>query len=299
MVSLSVNPHCDPPGLSSLRLDTATARALKGQAACGWSLGLLDHDTLARCLKTPEWLFDEPAISWHKQEAGRRVISLPVLTTTGEQDIFCKSVEHQGWLGAIKRGLEWLPLFRAWTTGLLFQSLQIPTPQPLLWLISTESPREYLLTESLPDTQTIADFLQQTWPGLKPVRQHLWRNRMIAHLADRLRRLHTCRFDHRDLKFQNILISIQSENIACWLLDLDAVRRWPIGLPRQRAVQNLSRLNVSASLHQAFRRSDRLRFLQTYLGERFAREWKWWWRQIDRRTRAKINQNYRRQRVLS
>jgi hypothetical protein len=151
----------------------------------------------------------------------------------------------------------------------------------------------------LPDTRTVADFLLQVWPNLDRLQQRRWRNRMLTHLAGQLQRLHASRFDHRDLKFQNILVSGDAESIACWLLDLDAVRRWPIRLPRSRAVQNIARLNASTTLYRMFSIADRLRFLKTYLGSSFARDWKWWWRQIDRRTQAKISQNRRRGRVLS
>ena len=60
-----------------------------------------------------------------------------------------------------------------------------------------------------------------------------------------MRRLHDAGFDHRDLKFANLLVAADPTDPRIWFLDLDGVRVWR-RLPARRAVQNLARINVSA-----------------------------------------------------
>jgi serine/threonine protein kinase len=117
-------------------------------------------------------------------------------------------------------------------------------------------------------------------------------------LARQLRRLHDSGFDHRDLKFPNLLISANPGDARVWLLDLDAVRWWP-WLPRFRAGQNLARLNVSSLLVPGIRPVDRLRFLKWYLGGASKPDWKPWWRAVTRISLLKIARNQRALRPLS
>ena len=85
-----------------------------------------------------------------------------------------------------------------------------------------------------------------------------WLRRYSLQLARQIGTLHSFGFDHRDLKASNILVSEDPEETQTWLLDLDAVRRWP-WLPLQRSVQNLARLNVSSLNKPMIHNSDRLR----------------------------------------
>ena len=103
----------------------------------------------------------------------------------------------------------------------------------------------------------------------------------MRQLARQVRRLHDAGFDHRDLKFANLLVAADPADARIWFLDLDGVRVWR-SLPRRRAVQNLARINVSSLVVDLVSDSDRLRFLKWYLGDRFRSEWKWWWRRRKR-----------------
>jgi tRNA A-37 threonylcarbamoyl transferase component Bud32 len=84
-----------------------------------------------------------------------------------------------------------------------------------------------------------------------------------------------------------------------WLIDLVGVKRHR-RLSGRRRVQNLARLHASFFHSSAITRSDKLRFLRTYLQwGLFGRDgWKRYWREIEIATRAKIARNTRLRRPL-
>ena len=67
-----------------------------------------------------------------------------------------------------------------------------------------------------------------------------------------------------------------------------------------RRVQNLARLNASFHNNALLTRTDRLRFLRTYLnwGIHGRGNWKAWWRRIAQATQDKVLRNRRRGRPL-
>ncbi len=146
--------------------------------------------------------------------------------------------------------------------------------------------------------------------------------RQIAEIATVLRELHRRCLSHRDLKAANILVSRDKSSIyspfsdsawttanqtllpifatSVWLIDLVGVRRYR-WLSRRRKIQNLTRLNASFPMSSLLTRTDRLRFLRTYLrwclhGKA---NWKSWWLAIDRATQEKISLNHKRGRLLA
>ncbi len=86
---------------------------------------------------------------------------------------------------------------------------------------------------------------------------------------------------------------------SAWLIDLVGVELFR-SLPRHRKIQNLGRLNASFHNKSHLTRTDRLRFLRTYLswGLTGQGNWKSWWRQIEKATAEKIARNRRHGRPL-
>jgi hypothetical protein len=84
-----------------------------------------------------------------------------------------------------------------------------------------------------------------------------------------------------------------------WLIDLVGVELCR-KLRRTRRVQNLARLNASFYTHPLLTRTDRLRFLRTYLnwGVHGRGNWKAWWHRVARATRNKVERNRRLGRPL-
>jgi tRNA A-37 threonylcarbamoyl transferase component Bud32 len=271
-----------------------------GSVACR-GLATLDIHWLEQVRDDPERLYRDHLISWHKQTPKHRVaeIRLPATARASCNTGFLKCIElRRTW----HRWLAWLrmsPVRRSWELGHALLRRGIDTPKPILFVDCPEPrPRCYLLTEAVPESMGVAEVFKTFWPGMSAAIQRDWLALHLRRLARQLRRLHEEGFDHRDLKFSNLLVARDPADPRVWVLDLEGVRVWR-RVPARRAAQNLARINVSAMVAGIANQSDRLRFLKWYLGARFPTEWKWWWRRIARLSQAKITDNRARGRNLS
>jgi tRNA A-37 threonylcarbamoyl transferase component Bud32 len=276
-------------------------KKLAGPAGDCRGLAALDRQWLDNLRDDPEQLFRGDSVIWHKQAARHRVaeVQLPDELAHVAKRAFYKCIEsREGWRSWLARVRE-LPVRKAWEFGHALLRRNIDTPKPILCLERTPSQpgRSYLLTEAIPQTRSAADFLGRDWLGLSQVEQRCWLLARARRLAWQMRRLHESAFDHRDLKFANLLVSTELEDPRIWFLDLDGMRVWR-HLPQQRMVQNLARIQVSAQSHALGTRSDRVRFLKWYLGPERAHQWKDWWRRIDSTSVRKLARNNRRGRPI-
>lgn len=263
----------------------------------------LEPARLSTIRDAPEELFETPDAEWCKRSRSHRVAAV---TLPGDGDplrAYWKCDEPRG----MKRWLSWLresAVRCAWEIGHALRRRGVNTPEPLLYVEcgSTFAPRHYLLTAAIPNSMTLSQFLADRWPALAPETQSAWRERLSGDLAAHLQRMHASGFDHRDLKFQNILVSADAAHPVCWILDLDRVKRhrW---FTRRMAARNLARIHVSSLQTTVFRRTDRLRFLLRYLGATGHHDqtgdWKWWWRWIERWSVRKASRNQARGRPLT
>jgi tRNA A-37 threonylcarbamoyl transferase component Bud32 len=213
------------------------------------------------------------------------------------------------------------PALRSWIHGQGFRERGLPTARPFVVLHRRRFgvyQEGYLLTEKIDHAADLHEYLQGLDAAPLPTRLPLLRG-LIERVARTIRALHQRQLSHRDLKAANILTrrwdappeapSAYSQDIqnllympesSVWLIDLVGVERFT-ELPRTRKVQNLSRLNASFFDSAKITRTDRLRFLLTYLNcGAFGRcDWKSWWRQVDRATLKKVDRNQRRGKPLS
>jgi tRNA A-37 threonylcarbamoyl transferase component Bud32 len=286
------------------KLDSPTAKC-RGVAT-------LDEAWLASIRDKPERLF-ESVTRWCKRTRSRRVAAIALPNHVGAGEAYWKCLEPRGWFARLPDRFRWSSARRAWEIGHALLRRNILTPRPLAFVEREDADgvRQYLLTEAVPDAVTLDQFAR----ALVLPSPHRGKADLVRELVEVICRLHSSGFDHRDLKWSNILVRTDVSvtpaphpqplspsggegSLRVWLLDLDAVWQWP-WLPRFRRVQNLSRLAVSSLQHAIVRRTDRLRFLRGYLGDRFAAEWKSWWRQIARRVDSKIARNCRVGRPIS
>jgi len=154
-----------------------------------------------------------------------------------------------------------------------------------------------LLAERVADSRPLQQYLRAA--PAPAARRHLtWA------LARMLRRMHDAGLSHRDLKAPNILVTpAEGERPRPVLVDLDGLRR-PGQVSVRRRVRDLMRLAVSLEEWGLARRTDRLRFLRTYLGRAGvprpmtiqarrrgqtgpARRLRRWWRRIARAAERK------------
>ena len=249
----------------------------------------------------PEGLFRENALVWHKQTAKHRVaqIELDNGLVAPAGSAFFKCVEQRGLLRGWLARFRDSPVRKAWEFGHALLRRQVDTPRPILFVERREykTRKCYLLTEAVPETVNLSEFLLSRWPHMPQSAQRAWLDVRLRRLAWQMRRLHCSGFDHRDLKFPNLLVSCRADDPRVWLLDLDGMRSWR-HLPAARAAQNLARINVSALAHGIASRSDRLRFLKLYLTGQSSPDWKCWWRRISLISDRKFETNKRRGRTL-
>src|SRR5262249_45078769 len=159
----------------------------------------------------------------------------------------------------------------------------------------------YLLTEKLPEVVNLHQFVNALEGHTPADRRHQLR-RILDQIACLIRDLHRRQLSHRDLKAANILVdrkkAVDGEaasspstahrppsTAAVWLIDLVGVSLHH-RLRRSRRVQNLARLHASFHHNPTLTRTDKLRFLRTYLQwGLFGRAgWKRWWRDIEAAT---------------
>lgn len=269
----------------------------EGGAARG--LATIEPDWLKELARAPELPFERHVVRWCKQTPRCRVAEVLIPCGAGQVHAYWKCRERAD--GPLHLFNRWRssPARRAWETGHALIRRGISTPRPLALVEQTETTgRSYLLTAAVENAVSLELFARDHLRTLGPVERTKWLGAHREQLARQLRRLHASRFDHRDLKFSNLLVSNDPRDARIWLLDLDHVRCWR-RLPRSRAVQNLSRVAVSARICLPNVATECLRFLKAYLRDRFAAEWKMWWRAIARRSEFKLNRNKRRCRPVS
>lgn len=265
-------------------------------------LATLDVAWLDSVRDDPERMFRDNLVRWHKQSSKHRVaeIRLPESASAPAFAAFLKCIEERGAWRRCLAHFRNSPVRRCWEVGHAFLRRGIDTPRPILFVerLEADSRKLYLLTEAIPASRTAAEFFAKSWPTLSDHERSAWLEAHLARLARQLRRMHDAGFDHRDLKFSNLLVAGDLTDPRIWFLDLDGVRCWR-KLPANRAAQNLARIEVSAGAHGVGTRADRVRFLRRYLGEKFAEEWKWWWRRIEKVSKTKIAGNIRRKRPIT
>jgi tRNA A-37 threonylcarbamoyl transferase component Bud32 len=148
----------------------------------------------------------------------------------------------------------------------------IPTVRPLAavdsrwWGMLNGS---FFLSEEIENGKTADAYWREellTMQGKEGIRR---RNRFVGAIGELFRSLHQRGVYHNDLKDANILVRPDSSGGAeqFYLLDLEGIRRYR-KLNRRRQIKNLVQIN--RTLGKYLRATDKLRFLESYLGPSFS-----------------------------
>jgi tRNA A-37 threonylcarbamoyl transferase component Bud32 len=277
----------------------------------GHAVADLDAATLSALLADPDAPFRWPGATLLKESSESTVALLDLPAADGAaRRVIYKRFGVPGWLRPLAGLLRQTPAVRSFVLGHGLRHRGLPTPRPLgVWQrFRFGLPRDgYLLTEALPDAETLAEHV-----GRLADRGEL--ARLVVAVARLIATLHGRRLSHRDLKASNLLVSSATWSPAAerheaapapvagggpqvWFIDLVGVRRHR-RLSRRRRVQNVARLAASFLGHPRISNGDRLRFLRAYLGWDDA-GWKGWWRDVAAAVAAKAERNRRNGRPLA
>ncbi len=124
----------------------------------------------------------------------------------------------------------------------------------------------YLITEEIPSAVHLGK-----WRGDKRA--------TIQSVSRLIAQLHEAGYRHGDLKETNILFDGGG---GPHLIDLDAVRYFPMGLPAFLAAKDVARLWRIRQRTKRYSKTDAIRFLRIYAQARGFSDLRWWWRKITR-----------------
>jgi tRNA A-37 threonylcarbamoyl transferase component Bud32 len=272
----------------------------------------LDPDAFRRIMDDPDGPFADSTSRLLKDSRTTRVVETTMIVRGRPTAVIYKRFNRKKWLDPIFNLFRPSRAWRSWQAGQDLVSRGIPTPKNLAYLerrphgtsrfLRFLSHETYLMTAKEEPAVDLATYVHEILPSLPADLRRARVRRLIVSLSRLIRSLHDRSLSHRDLKSANILIRTDTidEEDRLSLIDLVGVRlRHP--LPRGRRVQNLARLGISLEAIPGRTRTDALRFLRLYLpwGLSPLKDWKSFWRSIERAMRAKRLRNLRRGRPLS
>jgi len=265
----------------------------------GYAVRGLDSLALSELLASPDAVFDRREVRVLKKSPSSTVAELG--WPDGRRVIlkrFQVRRRTDEWLGLLRP----TSALRSWVYGHGLRERCLPTARPLIVFqrYAGGRPHEaYLLTEKIECATELHMWVRRLLSESSKRRTTCLRLRVDA-VARLVRELHRRGLSHRDLKAPNLLTAIDPDDHRFWFIDLVGVRRHK-RVSRRRRAANLARLHASFREHPLVSRSEKLRFLRTYLnwGLRGKTGWKYWWRAIAEATRAKVARNLRRGRPLA
>jgi len=295
----------------------------------------LDRPALLELFADPDAPFRRPDVKVLKDSPSSTVMEFDMPLNGVAHRVVYKRFRVKSWIDPITAWFRRPAALRSWIFGQGLRECGLPTPRPLAVLFRRRcglSFEGYLLTEKIDNVRELHRFVADLDELPSHDRQQTLRG-SIDQVARLVRDLHSRRLSHRDLKAANILVASGQWPVArgqgtaapssildppssilhpplatnhwplatskVWLIDLVGVKRHR-RLSWRRRVQNLARLHASFIHSSALTRTDKLRFLRTYLQwGLFGQDgWKRYWREIDIATKAKIARNTRRRRPL-
>lgn len=294
-------------------VDNRYYRRLDAPRVTGHAVTDLDGELAANLLADPDAPFRRTDAAVLKDSATSTVVEFTALVNGRPAQLVYKRFAVKKTSTPLSSLVRKPPALRSWQQGQGFRERGLPTARPLLVLHRRRHGlfyEGYLLTEKLEHARHLHDVLDDLRNQPPEQRRRALRAR-IEVAAQAVRELHHRQLSHRDLKANNILLAT-AENQGpeapsapgpslmpvtlqgAWFLDLVGVSVHE-RLPRRRRLRNLARLNASFHDRPELSRTDRLRFLRTYLqwGLFGKQGWKDWWQAIAAATDAKLERNER------
>jgi tRNA A-37 threonylcarbamoyl transferase component Bud32 len=288
---------------------------IRSRGVAGYAVRELEPSSLSALVADPDEPFRWPQTRILKHSGSSTVAEIEFRVGGIIRPVIYKRFSATAWSDPWTGLVRWSGALKSWIYGHALRDRLLPTARPLAVFHRRRRglPRDgYLLSEKVPDAVDLRVHVESLNRLPEGERRAALRRR-IDEVSRLVRELHRRRLLHRDLKAANILVQsptskVQGQNSwpggndfgPLWLIDLAAISR-QAKLPRARRLQNLGRLHASFRENPRLTRTDKLRFLRTYLqwGLLGRGGWKRWWRDVERATREKVKRNLRNGRPLT
>jgi hypothetical protein len=295
-------------------------RKVQSPGIVGHAVTEIDSHDLAELMRDPDAPFSAKGSRILKESISATVIEMDFPVNGQKRRVIYKRFRVTSAKDPLASLFRPTPALRSWIAGQGFRERGLPTARPFVVLHRRRFGmlhEGYLLMEKIAHAGDLHDTLAGFDALPESERERHLRD-LIERVARTIRSLHQRQISHRDLKAANVLVrrwdapteepSAYSQDIqnllympecAVWLIDLVGVECFR-ELSRARRAQNLARLNASFATSGKITRTDRLRFLFTYLHcGAFGRcDWKSWWKKIDCATTKKVERNRRLRKPL-
>ncbi len=292
-------------------------RRIRTRELVGFVVSDFDQLALKKLLENPDAPFQDPQAKFLKNSRSAKVVEFTSVVGGELRQVIYKKFEVTDCYDPMINRLRCSPTMRSWIFGHCLRERGLPTPRPLAvfhrrhWGLLHEG---YLLMDKV-DSQ---GDLHQSFTAIAKLnpdsyRPIIWKN--IEQLAILIRELHARFLAHRDLKAPNLLVKVFPKHEECADREFILTSACPnpysfidlVGITREHhlgkklRIKNLARLNASFWNQPLISRTDKLRFLRTYLqwGILGKESWKEYWRAIEKATLAKVEKNRRNGRPLA
>jgi tRNA A-37 threonylcarbamoyl transferase component Bud32 len=272
----------------------------------GYGVTELGEPTLLALLRDPDAPFQSPQAEVLKDSPSSSVVRLPMPVAGAASAVIYKRFNCPKRLDALRATMHHSPALRAWHAGHGLLIRRIPTPRPLAMMERLSGPfirESYLITQWIPASLCLKDYMAKLTDHLSPQERRPRLHLLIRKLAVLVRTMHERNISHRDMKASNFLVAPSdpaAESPEIYLIDLTGAQIWR-NLPRERCLQNLSRILVSLQSLAVFTRTDFLRFLFAYQPDirRSPERWKETWQYLNRKAAEKIARNQQLKRPVA
>lgn len=275
-------------------------RRVAGAAASGHAFRSVPDEWLRSWLADPDAVFDHPGARLMKDAPESTVAAVPV----GDTTLVFKRFLLPSAKAVAKNAVRPSPAMRSWVVGNNLMERDLPTARVLAVFHRRRGGvplTGYVVFEKVPDAVGLTEAVAAL-EKLPEARRRAVLRSWTDKLGRVARRMHERDVSNRDFKAPNILMAgaaVDPLTAEPVLIDLVGVR---VGSPVPEAtrVRDLARLNASFVRSAVVSRTDRLRFLRSYLLDslRPPADWKVWWRRVARATEAKVAKNERSGRPL-
>jgi len=171
------------------------------------------------------------------------------------------------------------PFQRLWRRGnarletrnlLYFKTIGIPSPRVIAWGQRKNAigkiVDDYIITEAIPDSQTLDAYMASACPDRSQPVYCSRRDSIIDQLSHFTRAMHAQHFYHQDLKWRNILASIDGDQTELFWIDCPKGDFTKSAIhQKRRALKDCATLDQLARLRCTT--EERLRFVAGYLNQ--------------------------------